>query len=249
MYLNNEMGRQFGKGVAHYLRGRKNYPAELFDWMKQLCPPSFTFLDLACGTGIATKQLWDAGYHHLTGCDIDPAMLQVAKQICLEVTFLRSDVAQMPFKDAAFDCVTIFGAFHWFCEPNAIQEMTRILKPGGLLWVVNKDDLSPIDVAYIRWLQQASGSSLSDPKQGYHPAAMLQTCRFEIVSTREWDSREVFTLEEALSFCQSIGAWNGLTAEQKLQCAPKISEFLAPWMKQGELMRPIRTRCVLARAL
>ncbi|MDF2550686.1 MAG: hypothetical protein K0S07_1753 [Chlamydiales bacterium] len=60
------IGRQFGALVNHYVQGRRGYPQECFDFLKeQLCASEpkaslklkIPLLDLGCGTGVATEQL------------------------------------------------------------------------------------------------------------------------------------------------------------------------------------------------
>ncbi len=238
--------QQFGCAVDHYANGRIGYAAELFELLKQSCPTTGALLDLGCGTGIATKQLWDCGYRNLVGCDVDPAMLAVAKQVCPDVSWICAEASALPFESAAFEVVALFGSFHWFCHAAAIQEIRRVLKPGGLIVVVKKQEIGPFFDEYFAWLEQVSGQVLDFPKERYRPMQKLKEQRFEIVSQRKWHSHESLTMDQALSFCQSIYAWNSLAQAQKKLVAPKLSDFLAPWIIEGQFIRPIQTQMLVA---
>ena len=52
-------------------------------------------------------------------------------------TLLCGDVGLLPFADASFDLVTSIAAFEHFLDvPRAVGEMRRVLRPGGLAWVL-----------------------------------------------------------------------------------------------------------------
>ena len=44
-------GRSFGTEAHQYTIGRKPYPAEVFRFIKSLCPANVSVLDLGCGNG------------------------------------------------------------------------------------------------------------------------------------------------------------------------------------------------------
>jgi ubiquinone/menaquinone biosynthesis C-methylase UbiE len=53
-----------------------------------------------------------------------------------KITFLRSDVFDMPFKNNTVQTVLSFGVFHIFENPNAlIKEIVRIIKPNAKLYL------------------------------------------------------------------------------------------------------------------
>jgi SAM-dependent methyltransferase len=52
------------------------------------------------------------------------------------LTFVRADVAALPFEDASFDAIISASAFEHFLEiPKVISEMKRVLRPGGVFTV------------------------------------------------------------------------------------------------------------------
>jgi ubiquinone/menaquinone biosynthesis C-methylase UbiE len=97
-------------------------------------------LDVACGTGIvarlAAPRVAPSG--SVTGIDLNAGMIAVARAHAAEeevlIDFRRGDVAELPFGDAAFDLVCYQQGLQFF--PNkarALEEMRRVLVPGGLL--------------------------------------------------------------------------------------------------------------------
>lgn len=94
-------------------------------------------LDIGCGLGIITNFLKgsfpDA---QLVGIDIDAEAIFHAKELYPACSFKVGDVLQIPYSDNSFDCVMLIQVLHHVPAPlwpQAIQEIFRILKPGGKL--------------------------------------------------------------------------------------------------------------------
>lgn len=107
--------------------------------------PGNAILDVACGTGIVTRDAAARleGEGRVVGLDINPAMLDVARLVDSPYTHLiewrQASVEHLPFADASFDVVLCQQAFQFFPDKElAAQEMSRVLKPGGraaiLVW-------------------------------------------------------------------------------------------------------------------
>lgn len=92
-------------------------------------------LDVGTGTGVVAITAARAGAV-VTGLDLTPALLEAARhnaQVArVTVDWREGDAEDLPFEDASFDVVTSqFG--HMFApRPEvAIEEMRRVLRPGG----------------------------------------------------------------------------------------------------------------------
>jgi ubiquinone/menaquinone biosynthesis C-methylase UbiE len=93
-------------------------------------------LEVAVGTGL-NLPFYPAGVQ-LTGIDFSPAMLGIARRraghLGRAVDLRQADALALPFPDASFDTVVCtFSLCAIPDEPRAICEMTRVLRPGGLL--------------------------------------------------------------------------------------------------------------------
>jgi len=72
----------------------------------------------------------------ITGVDFSPEMLDIARAKGLQNTIV-ADVLAVPFASDCFDCLTIaFGLRNVHDWGAAVQEMARILKPGGHLVIL-----------------------------------------------------------------------------------------------------------------
>lgn len=107
--------------------------------------PGQRILDIAGGTGDLTMQ-----FSRLVGetgevvlADINASMLTVGRDRLLDrgyagnIRFVQANAEQLPFPDHYFDVITIaFGLRNVTDKDKALRDMTRILKPGGRLLVL-----------------------------------------------------------------------------------------------------------------
>lgn len=101
-------------------------------------------LDAGCGEGRNSVYFINSG-HQVFGIDQEELAIQylryVAKSLQTDYDSLRFQVAKMqeiPFHAGAFDAVICSAVLH-FAQSESdfwqmIQEMDRVLKPGGILW-------------------------------------------------------------------------------------------------------------------
>ena len=88
-------------------------------------------LEVGCGRGVALPVLQRLlAPKRLVGLDVDPALLAEANS---PAELVCADVRAMPLPDAAFDLVVDFGTLFHIARPaDALVEITRVLRPGGL---------------------------------------------------------------------------------------------------------------------
>jgi malonyl-CoA O-methyltransferase len=98
-------------------------------------PPPRKILDLGCGTGQLTHRL--ARHYrgsHVTGVDLSPAMVRLAKsrrRLWSRTQFLCADMERLPFAQASIDLVVSNLALQWCDAPTVFAEVARVLRPGG----------------------------------------------------------------------------------------------------------------------
>ena len=127
--------------------------------------PGDRVLDLAAGTGTSSVSFAASGAD-VVACDFSLGMLQagqarLAKSDPLRantrgrVSFAAGDALRLPFRDGAFDAVTIsFGLRNVHGTRDALAEMRRVTRPGGRLVVCEFSTITiePLDMLYRRYL-------------------------------------------------------------------------------------------------
>ena len=95
-------------------------------------------LDVGCGDGTLASAFWHKGAARVIGCDIDAQMIARAKAQAARqnaaIGYAVADAARLPFRSESFDIVTIITVLAFLPQPErALQEIARVLKPGGRL--------------------------------------------------------------------------------------------------------------------
>jgi 2-polyprenyl-6-hydroxyphenyl methylase / 3-demethylubiquinone-9 3-methyltransferase len=94
-------------------------------------------LDLCCGGGLLAEPLAREGAR-VAGIDISENALRIACRHAmegeLEIGYVRSPAESLPFADASFDLVVAFDALEHVDDlPGTVEEISRVLRPGGRL--------------------------------------------------------------------------------------------------------------------
>jgi SAM-dependent methyltransferase len=113
-------------------------------------------LDLAAGTGKLTQLLLER-FAHVTAVEPDDEM-----RAANPADDTRAGTAEsIPLDADAVDAVFVAEAFHWFCDPPAVREIARVLRPGGtlvLLWNRTTGDTASASVhELMELLRQEAG--------------------------------------------------------------------------------------------
>jgi demethylmenaquinone methyltransferase/2-methoxy-6-polyprenyl-1,4-benzoquinol methylase len=129
--------------------------------------PGDRVLDLAAGTGTSSHAFAQSGADTVA-CDFSVGMLRAgqAKLLAADpgqtrtrgtVSFAAGDALRIPFKDGAFDVVTIsFGLRNVQRTRDALAEMRRVTRPGGRLVVCefSRITVPALDMLYRRYLSR-----------------------------------------------------------------------------------------------
>jgi demethylmenaquinone methyltransferase/2-methoxy-6-polyprenyl-1,4-benzoquinol methylase len=127
--------------------------------------PGERVLDLAAGTGTSSVTFAASGAE-CVACDFSFGMLRAGRARLATrdpqqnrtrgtVSFVAGDALRLPFRDGAFDAVTIsFGLRNVHGAGDALAEMRRVTRPGGRLVVCefSRITIEPLDMLYRRYL-------------------------------------------------------------------------------------------------
>ncbi len=130
----------WGLTAADYARHRPGPPLEFYERYRSLGVglPGQHILDLGTGTGELARQFARQGAQ-ACGTDIAAEQIEMARILAaregLGVEFQVAPAEQSPYPNACFDAVTANQCWFYFDAPRAIQDVKRMLRPGGLLAV------------------------------------------------------------------------------------------------------------------
>jgi ubiquinone/menaquinone biosynthesis C-methylase UbiE len=173
-----------------------NIDIYLFDQLlKNRFTPGMTVLDAGCGSGRNLAYLMQSGYQ-VFGVDRSGEAIEQARQQAAalapelpEANFQECAIERMPFPDGEFDVVISSAVLHFATDEQhldqMLQELWRVLKPGGLMFcrlassigledrVVHLDgrryrlpdgtDRFLVDQAMLLSLTEELGGELADP--------------------------------------------------------------------------------------
>ena len=122
---------------------------------KDLAPGS-RVLEIAPGPGYLSVELAKRGQFKITGLDISETFVRLASQLArregVSARFVHGSASDIPFEDGLFDLIVCRAAFKNFSEPlKALNEMHRVLKPGGRAVIIDlrKDSSWEEVVSYV----------------------------------------------------------------------------------------------------
>ncbi|CAJ1386444.1 unnamed protein product [Effrenium voratum] len=120
-----------------------------------------TLLDLGCSGGFSSKEMSKAfPTTKVSGMDLSPYFLSVAKQCYPQIEFLHGNAESTGLPDESFDVVTLNFLLHELpldASRKVLREASRLLKPGGVLAVLDVDpkQLSALP-PFRRWAFQVT---------------------------------------------------------------------------------------------
>lgn len=98
-------------------------------------PKGASVLDVGCGTGRWVRRYAQNGYSPV-GLDGSLSMLKRALELRTPAPLLAARIQSLPFRDGTFDCaqaITVIQHVPALEQQQAIEELVRVIKPGGYL--------------------------------------------------------------------------------------------------------------------
>ncbi len=136
-------------------------------------------LDVATGTGDFALEALSLNPTSIIGIDIAEGMLEVGRKkidklkLNDQVELKFGDSENIPFSENKFDAITVgFGVRNFENLEKGIAEIYRVLKPGGVLVVLefSRPKRFPVKQLYnfyFKWVLPKIGNSISSDKAAY----------------------------------------------------------------------------------
>jgi len=241
----------FGPAAKLYAEHRPGYPDAAIEWA--LAPVRTRFpirvLDLGAGTGLVSEALQRAEVD-IIAVEPDAMMRAAMLERVFGVAALAGTAEDIPLPDERVDAVVVGQAFHWFDREQALPEIARVLKPGGVLAAMwNTDDMRvpwAAEYAVLSGFGRANGSvgDIGDwePPMGLHSA-------FEPYERARFDHRHRRTIDSLMETLDTYSAYIVLPEEERAARKRSVRAYLEsrPETAGGEFDLPLVTK--VARAI
>ena len=229
----NLRGVSFGVDAVGYDALRPSYPAALVDQLTADRPRSV--LDIACGTGIASRLLAERGCDVL-GVEADERMAAISRMtgIPVETGYFEDWKA----RGRAFDLVICGQAWWWLDLPVALEKIAGVLPAAGRLgvfWNVGgrEDELSRAlraiydDIAAAA--KQRGGEGVSEPMLPSafqpDPARDLESCGlFSSIEVAQYEWERRYTTDEWVAAAATFGDVIALPQEYRSQLLDAVGD-------------------------
>ncbi|MCX6329960.1 MAG: bifunctional demethylmenaquinone methyltransferase/2-methoxy-6-polyprenyl-1,4-benzoquinol methylase UbiE, partial [Bacteroidia bacterium] len=145
-------------------------------------------LDVACGTGDLSIAALKLDPEYVTGIDISQKMIDLGREkikrrvISDRIELIKGDSEKIPFDDNSFDvAMAAFGVRNFPDPLKGLTEMTRVIKKGGLVMVLEFSKpsgylIKQVYTFYFLKILPFIGKQFSKNKQAYSylPSSVMQ---------------------------------------------------------------------------
>jgi ubiquinone/menaquinone biosynthesis C-methylase UbiE len=196
------------------------------------------FLDVACGTGIVART---AGSRidnlRVSGCDINNAMLEVAKEIAPPITWIKAGAEDLPFQEQSFDKIGCqFGIMFFEDKIESLNEMLRVRKDKGRIiigiWDVIEANTGYYDLQQL--LEKIGGNELGQILMSPFSLGNKEEI-ISIIQSSNASKYEIETIKKEIEF-PSIEYWIDCDVKAS-PVAEKITEA-----QYSELLKEAKTK-------
>ncbi|MGO9876366.1 MAG: class I SAM-dependent methyltransferase [Acidimicrobiia bacterium] len=242
--------RSFDNAAEVYDEIRPGYPAALFVDLFGLLPRDPFVVEVGPGTGQATKDLlrYGATVHAVElGPSMAAKLVEVVRSERLIVTV--DDFEEVEISTQSVDAVFSATAYHWISPKAQLDRPAHMLKPGGVLAVVDLNQVSsPDDEGFFAAAQPIYanfGEAHTGPpvpeRNAVVPAIrrrLLDDDRFADVETRSYDWNHTYTAQEYRKLMLSYSGTQMMTSENRRGLLNAIEAFINNNFA-GQVTRPI----------
>ncbi|MGW4245025.1 class I SAM-dependent methyltransferase [Nocardia sp. NPDC004722] len=126
---------------------------EEVDWLLTQLPDAARVLDVGCGTGRPTAEMLVAGGCEVTGCDVSPGMIEIARSQVPGARFEVADLRTLSYPAGTWDAVVAFFPLLQLTRAEidaALGKFADWLRPGGVfLFATVPADIEGLDIEFM----------------------------------------------------------------------------------------------------
>ncbi len=228
----------FDEAPEIYDRVRPSYPSELFDALFEMLPPQPQIVEVGPGTGKATKDLVARGASVLA-IEIGPAM---AAKLRSNIPSDRLRVVVGDFEvtkiaPSGADAVFSATAYHWISPEAQTDRPAAILRPGGLVAIVESIQVdSPVDAGFFAAAQpiyERYGEGHTGPPaptRGSVDPAMRTVFdadrRFDSIAVRRYDWDQTYSASDYRNLMLSYSSTHMMEESDRAALLDDMESFI-----------------------
>lgn len=195
----------------------------------------FDILELACGTGSLSLSLTELECYKVTGTDLSPSMIEVAKQKAqkfeLPTRFFPMNFLEINLNER-FDCIiTVFDSVNYIQQEADVVKMLdstfQLLKPGGLMvfdFSTPKNSMEAVD--HLNNEEGDSGKFRYFRSSRYNPIEKIHYNEFDIEELDEQTGKVINSYQEThKQRAYSLDEMLSIVAQTSYHLVAKYSGF------------------------
>lgn len=198
-----EPSRSFDRAAVQYEQARPGYPDGVLDLLP--LDADAVVLDLGAGTGKLTRLL-TSRYARVVAVEPLDGMRAILEERVPGAESHAGTAEAIPLPDASVDAVFAGQAFHWFANDEAVTEIARVLRPGGVLCLVWNESAapSPLPEPYRAYLRTLHLPSLDEVQSGPTWGEVVARGSFGELEEAVVDHEQRQERGDVLAFAQSV---------------------------------------------
>ena len=229
--------RSFGPVAEAYDRARPSYPDEAVAWMTG--NGRSMVLELGAGTGKLTEVLTQFG-HEVLATDPLPEMLAVlGKRV--DAHHVVASAEHLPVRSRSVDVVVCGQSFHWFDHEQAMVEIARVLRPGGVIALAwNTYDEG------IPWVKRLK-KLISPGVHAEQVTPLMESPYFGFVDAKQFRFWQPHTAASLADLARSVSHVATMSESERSTTLAKVDALYAEYGRGHDGMQvPYITRCYRA---
>jgi ubiquinone/menaquinone biosynthesis C-methylase UbiE len=243
-----DAGRSFGGAAQLYDRLRYIPSDEALAWLLA-GQRGGQVLDLASGTGQIAGRLVNNFIGQegtVFAVEPDARMRSVLRARVPRATVMDGTAESIPLATASIDAVLVGSAWHWFNESQAVAEIARVLRGGGVVGVLGtRPDLS---VDWVRDLFTAERLSRLERAEQAYTNVQLPAGDFGPVEYAAFGGRRVVDREDLVESFKTHSDYRTARPEERAAIVEHVRNALAAHFPgMSPIVLSTKTRCWRAR--
>ncbi|GAB3062690.1 class I SAM-dependent methyltransferase [Salinicoccus sesuvii] len=245
------MNVNFGNVAEEYLKFRDDIPESLTKELEKrgLEIGGSKVADLGAGPGLLSKMLSDKGAI-VDAVEPSLELIEVGKQHIgsdQRINFTQSYAENTGLPSNSYDIVTVMRAWHWFDREATIEEIKRILKPGGHLIIIDsgftsasrivKESMKIIQsYSPDRQIRAAGTKELASQMINSFPVEWFDEwkhARLDLMDLYKMDYDVRFTNEEWVGRLASVSWIAAFKEKQRISTLNRIGSYLEEHFPDG----------------